>query len=339
MRRLAFVLAFAVAAVGCNESTLIRPGVSAVFFQAPPTEVDILLVVDDSCSMEDEQTKLGEGFDRFVEFFDVADVDYHIGVITTDTDAYVRSGKLVGSGSDRIIDRDTDNADDVFRANVNVGTSGWPYEKGFDAAALALSDDLLEGHNEGFLRDDALLSIIFVSDEEVISQYGINSYVNFWRGLKDEFDRTAFNASALIGIDPDTLEPANCGPNPNQPNAAASYRYHDVAVQTGGVVGSICDNDFADVVNEMGLAASRLLSEFVLERRPKPETLEMRLFIPGDPAAEGEGLLVPWAGTDDGEYPWDYFEDEANEVYRIEFTDLTSLPPVDSQIVLHYELF
>ncbi len=123
------------------------------------------------------------------------------------------------------------------------------------------------------------------------------------------------------------------------PNAAASYRYHDIAVQTGGVVGSICDDDFADVVNEMGLAASRLLAAFDLERRPKPESLEMRLFIPGDPAAEGEGLLVPPEGTDDGEFPWEYIEDADADLYRIEFTDLTSLPPVDSQIVLHYELF
>jgi len=338
MRRLLLVLVIALSAAGCNESTLIRPGVTAFFFQAPPTEVDILLVVDDSCSMSDEQIKLGEGFDRFVEFFDVADVDYHIGIITTDMDAYVRSGKLVGSGSDRIIDRNTEDADDVFRENVNVGTAGWGFEKGLDSAAAAFSNTLLDGHNEGFLRDDALLSIIFVSDEEDISEYGVNSYVNFWRGLKDEFARDAFNASALIGVDPDTGEPGTCG-NPNNPNAVGGFRYHDVVTQTGGVVGSICDDDFSDVVNEMGLASSRLLSEFLLERRPTEDTIEMRLFIPGDPSEEGDGLLVPPEGTDDGEFPWEYVEDLETEEYRVVFLDITSLPPVDSRIALHYELF
>ncbi len=60
------IVLLAVVAAGCNESTLIRPGFTAVYFQAPPTEVDILLVVDDSCSMGDEQEKLSEVFDLSV---------------------------------------------------------------------------------------------------------------------------------------------------------------------------------------------------------------------------------------------------------------------------------
>ncbi len=340
LRRLAFVVALGVFCAGCQENTLIRPGVTAVFFQAPPTEVDILLVVDDSCSMADEQQKLGEGFDRFVEFFDVADVDYHIGIITTDMNSFSRRGRLVGASDERIISRSTPNADDVFRDLVNVGTNGWGFEKGLDAAVAALGDDLLESHNEGFLRDDALLSVIFVSDEEDISEWGVNVYVDYFRGLKDSLDREAFNASALIGVDPDTLEPANCGPNPSFPNAVAGFRYHDVVVQTGGVVGSICESDFADIVNEMGLASSRLIEEFLLERRPKPDSLELRLFIPGDSESEDDGVEVPPEGLgDDGDYAWEYIEDLDAEEYRIVFTDITSLPPIDTKIVLHYELF
>ena len=40
---------------GCNESTLVRPGVTDVRFQNPPTAVDILLVIDNSCSMQPYQ--------------------------------------------------------------------------------------------------------------------------------------------------------------------------------------------------------------------------------------------------------------------------------------------
>lgn len=325
------------AAAGCNEQTLIRPGVTAVLYQSPPTEVDILLIVDDSCSMADEQDELSEGFDRFVEFFDVADVDYHIGVVTTDMLNGNRSGRLVESDDGvTVITRSTDDAADVFGELVQVGTGGAGYEQGLDAAAAALSDELLDDENEGFLREDALLSVIFVSDEEDASPWGVNSYVNFFRGLKDERQRGAFNASALVGVDPDTLEPAACGQSSFDPNAGAfaSFRYSDVAVQTGGVVGSICDSDFADIVAEMGLASSRLLDEFALDRRPREETLEMTIELAGESEVD-----LPPEGTDDGEYPWEYSEDEDQDLWLIRFTDLTSLPPIGSKIVLHYELF
>ena len=33
---------------------------------------------------EDEQVKLSAGFDDFIQYFELADVNYHIGVVTTD---------------------------------------------------------------------------------------------------------------------------------------------------------------------------------------------------------------------------------------------------------------
>ncbi len=317
----------------CQEQILYRPGVTAIFFQSPPTEVDILLVVDNSGSMQDEQQELSVGFDNFVEFFDVADVDYHIGVTTTDMSSGGEEGRLVNHAGTRVIHRDTDDPAEAFRQNVQVGIEGYGFEKGLSAAAHALGDDLDE--NDGFLREDALLSVIFVSDEEDSSRYGVNEYINFFYNLKDTHERDVFNASALVGVDPDTLEPADCSSGFTG-NAAAGHRYHDVAVQTGGVVASICENDFADIVSEMGLASSRLLDRFVLDRRPRPETIEMVLVIPDGDAA---GLEVPSEGTEDGDYPWEYVEDVDAQEYMIRYTDITSLPPIDTQIILHYELF
>ena len=334
---------------GCNENTLTRPGGSQVLYQNPPTEVDILLVVDNSCSMQDEQNELSEGFDRFVEYFEVADVDYHIGVTTTDMES--DRGVLHSAGGEAFITPDTPNPAEVFRDNVQVGIDGWAWEKGLATAAHALSDDLAEGENAGFLRDDALLSVIFISDEEDASPYGVNSYINYFLNRKDSARRDAFNASALVGVDPETLEPTNCGQDATNPNngAAAAFRYSDVAVQTGGVVASICSEEFSDIVSQMGLAASRLVSEFELERRPRIDSIELRLFIPGHPDEDDEGLLVPLEGDEDGNYPWEYIElvegqvseDEGAEPdqFLIRFTDAASLPPIDTRMVVHYEYF
>ena len=319
----------------CQEQTLFRPGVTAIFFQSPPTEVDILLVVDNSGSMQDEQTKLGEGFDNFVEFFDVADVDYHIGVTTTDMSSNGEEGALVDHAGTHVIHRDTDDPAEAFRQNVQVGIEGYGFEKGLSAAAFALSEEMADGANDGFLREDALLSVIFVSDEEDSSHHPVNDYINYFFGLKDTRERDVFNASALVGVDPDTLDPADCSAG-FAGNAAAGHRYHDVAVQTGGVVASICEDEFSHIVSEMGLASSRLLDRFTLDRRPREETIEMILFIAGE---EGDGLEVPPEGTEDGDYPWEYIENADEQEYVIRYTDITSLPPIDTQIILHYELF
>ena len=318
----------------CSETTLVRPGGTDVRFQSPPTEVDILLVVDDSCSMEDEQTKLSDGFAEFVEFFDIADVDYHIGITTTDMVDPERSGRLMGDVP--VITRDTPNAEEVFRDNVKVGIEGSGTERGLDAAARALGESMTAGDNSGFFRSEALLSVIFVSDEEDASHYGVNDYINFFRDLNGQRRRDSFNASALIGIDSDSLEPIDCGLSATNPNAGAraAHRYWEVARQTGGVVASICEDEFAEVVNRMGLASSRLLDTFLLERQPRVDSLDVTLYENDD---DLDGLRLPAEDAED--YPWIYEEDIDAFQYQIRFTDLTRLPPIGSRVVIRYDLY
>lgn len=320
------------AVASCSDNEITRPGWTEIRTQNPPTEVDILLVVDDSGSMSDEQQKLSEGFEDFVVFFDVADVDYHIGVVTTDMDT--DPGLLKEAGGVRVIDRDTEDAADVFADLVRVGVTGSGYERGIDAAQAALSQAMLDGPNAGFFREEALLSVIFVSDEEDGSIGPINARINSLRELKGQRRRDAFNASALVGIDPDTGLPDTCGQTGDPGlGAVAGWRYWDMAHQTGGISASICADEFTDIVSRMGLASSRLLDRFPLEHRPDLETVELTMYVPGTPEFDGEGLRIPPEGLD-GRWPWAFEEPEG--VPTIRFTDLDSLPPVATRIVIRY---
>ena len=350
MRRLLLLLPLVLGLSACEEDVVLESySGTDVLFQNPPTQVDILLVVDNSCSMEDEQDKLSQGFDAFVEFFDVADVDYQIGITTTDMDDPEARGRLVDVPLDpedpddvgvRIIRRETPDADLAFRANVRVGTDGSGSERGLDAAEAALTDHI-DGHNAGFLRDDALLSIIFVSDEEDGSYWPVNRMVTAFRSIKGERERDAFNASALVGLDPNTGVPEECGRVPDQEfvGAAAGERYHDVAVQTGGVAASICAEEFSDIVNRMGLASSRLKEVFELTAEPDVETVEVLAYFASDPEAEvdlpADGLL-----EEDGSLkvsPWVLESDEEEGLFWVRFTDVARLPPLDTRLVITYE--
>jgi hypothetical protein len=323
------LLGFLAVAGACSEYELVRPDHTDVFFQMPPTSVDILLVVDNSCSMADEQEKLSTGFDDFVSAFEFADVDYHIGVVTTDTDNPNQAGRL--QGNPKWIQPDTEAGAEAFKAAVQVGTVGSGYERGLEAARSALGPEMAAGYNVGFLREDAYLSLIFVSDEEDFSTEPVANYINFFWAQKTGQGRDALTASSLVGSD-DAGEPADCG-DQSSPyvGASAAHRYVDVARQTNGIIGSICSDDFSPIIGELGLNSSRLTDRFELSRAPDVDSMEVEI------TPEGEDEAFP-VESDHEDYPWEVqvIEGAQGDEYWLVFVD--NFPPVNAQIVVRYDL-
>jgi hypothetical protein len=139
-------------------------------------KVDILFVIDNSGSMVEEQAKLQRNFEAFITELVSQDVnDYQIGVITTDMEDPTHSGRL--RGNPPIINGQQMSKPQVVQAftkNAVVGVDGTSYEKALDAMRSALSPQMLAkgGPNEGFLREGAVLAIIFVGDEDDCSNNG-----------------------------------------------------------------------------------------------------------------------------------------------------------------------
>ena len=185
---------------------LIRRTQTDVFEQEIRKTVDILLVVDNSCSMVDEQIKLAANFDSFIEQFLTAEVNYQIGVVTTDVTAEER-GLLVGETPVITSEIPVDEARALFQENVKVCATGSGFERGLEAARLAL--DPIENLNPEFLREDAALSIVFISDEDDDSALPVGEYLNFFKGLKGDRgyrDDTLINLSAVVGPPPEGCE-------------------------------------------------------------------------------------------------------------------------------------
>jgi hypothetical protein len=154
-------------------------------------KVDLLFVIDTSGSMADEQINLVQSFPELIEGMrtQLAEtMGYHVGVITTDT--YVgdlscpplQDGVLVtrtgGTDSSNMVCdpyasglRFMTEADDLetkFACAAQVGTEGDGNERPMGALSAALNPTLnADGAcNEGFLRDDALLVVVLITDEE-----------------------------------------------------------------------------------------------------------------------------------------------------------------------------
>ncbi len=173
---------------------------------------------------------------------------------------------------------------EIFAEMVAQGTSGSGLEQGLESVKLATAPDMLAGHNAGLVRADANLTILIVSDEEDSSPDPVDAYLSYFAELKGDAafrDHSIMNVSGVIGADPPEFEGE---PSCRSSNGAADYghRYVDAIEKTGGLVDSICDDDFAPIVAELGLILSGLLSEFELSRYPDIESLKVGLYATDD---------------------------------------------------------
>ena len=158
-------------------------------------KMDILFVVDDSGSMGEEQTNLGANFPRFVAVLDDyiaasgAPLDYRVGVTTTskplttvifppsgspvpvmrDVADGPRGALLTGRGCEMTqpwLERGEPDVAARFACVANVGTDGALIEMPLLMWELALTERVADGTNAGFLREDALLAVVILTDED-----------------------------------------------------------------------------------------------------------------------------------------------------------------------------
>jgi len=293
-------------AAGCNEIAITTVEVTDVHEQSPFEKVDVLLVVDNSGSMGPYQEKLGNDFGGFFDFFEFGEVDWRLAVTHTDSFAF-DFGRVRGP----IVTPDLADPETLFREVVNVGTTGSGLESGLEAAAR-----LLEREDQGFPREDASVSVIFVSDEEDASPNAVSTYVNRLYELKGQRQRTAINASALT-----VTELADCTPE-QFAQSAPGTRYVEVARLTGGITGNLCVDDFEGIVRDLALTTSSMQDTFPLRSRPDLGTLEVRV----------QGQAIPCEAE-----VWSYalVERDGVEQPAIVFAE-DQLPEAGAAIVVEY---
>lgn len=325
MRTLA--LAATLCLPACNEYAIEDFEVVDAFVQDPTEKVDILIVIDNSGSMQGWQLLLGARFTEFISAFVDADVDYHIGVTTTtvhevspndscrqeDIDEIPPPGHLAQG---RYITTQSEDAESIFADLVNVGTCGSGDERGLEAARLALAPETVAGPSYGFIRPDAALSLIFVSDEQDASPDPVHDYIHELYEVKGQRERGAVNASALVVTDLDACIVTAVG-------SSEGSRYVRVAEEMGGVIGNLCNTNFVEMVSQLSLNASRVKDTFFLSEWPDAAT--MRVFVEEDE--------LP---CDDGSWSYQQLEVEGELVPAVVF-DRSHMPRSNARIAVRYD--
>jgi hypothetical protein len=258
--------------------------------QRIPEQVDILWVVDNSTSMLAEQQLLSDNFPFFLQYYRNSGLDWQIAVVSTDMANPDESGKLQGAAGFRWVDSTVPDPVGVFTQMALLGRDGSAREQGRAAAYAALSEPLLSGYNGGFYRDEALLSIIMVSDENDFSEEPTEAgFVAWARALKN--DPSKVTVSGIVGTD------TSCTDRVGQD-------YLDVISQLNGITFSICENDWEPLMQQLGVAAIGLQREFFLTEVPVESTLEVWI--------EDEGVRYDFIPEED--YFWDGDRNSVNFV-------------------------
>jgi len=235
-------------------------------------KVDFLYVVDNSASMVDEQENLARSFVGFSHVLTqtLGDIDRQIMVVDTDdtnvTDIGSETGNLcdgrLGAGTrtswqgqscgipgvQRFMQSDQTDLEDTFSCLAKVGTLGNVDERPIEAllrATGAAPGDLDEECNAGFSRDDAILVVTIITDEEDERSDGDPES---WKRALLATKRGNERAVVVLGLLGDAEVPGGLPGGPCDPlYATDSPRLrHFVEGFELGSLGSVCADDYSE---------------------------------------------------------------------------------------------
>jgi len=105
-------------------------------------KVDVLLVIDNSGSMGDEQANIAANFGPFIETLEEAGADYRIGITTTDMGG---SGCTGSSGGELQVSSCLDRPEDFVFGNADAFAVACEANCALDGAALAIEGSAVTG--------------------------------------------------------------------------------------------------------------------------------------------------------------------------------------------------
>lgn len=277
-------IALALILAGCSKSNYSLPEESTQFAQniTYNNKVDMIIVVDNSSSMSTYQTKLADQTDSMINELNNFGMDYRIVVVTTDMRSGGNGGLFVGTP--KVLDNVTPDLVNVLKNRIKQGNLGSDSERGIMSIEEALTKEV------GFLRADALLAILTLSNEDDHSTNNNAHFIEFLDTLKPKFNGVT-QSWILNFIGVPTLQ-SSCLSDGNTGTKFPGLRWIELAEHTGGLVQEICDTTLGEAVTNIRKRIESVLAEFPLGKKPVVESIKVTI----------NGREIPQSNTDGWEY-------------------------------------
>ncbi len=243
---------------------------------AGPGKADIIFILDNGGSVADVQGRIAAQFSNFLN--SISTIDYRIGIMTTDISSQIsdtpynlngnpalQDGRLVKlTNGQYFITPQTPDPQGTFAANIhrpetdvclanNYQDSHCPSQ---DPRGIYAANLMVNSNYQNFLRPNVQTTFVIISDDDErnstdLSKYGYpqganDSPATLISNFASHFPGKKLKVSALV-IKPGDIACYNdrYGRNGN-PDLFGHYAniYASLVSQTGGVLGSICSNDF-----------------------------------------------------------------------------------------------
>ena len=127
-------------------------------------------------------------------------------------------------------------------------------------------DGTCGGWNKGFLRDNAQLEIVVLSDEEDQSVDQPAIYIDFLKNIKGYHNVSMMHFHSIVGQNPSTCAEAEPG-----------KRYLMVSDATNGIKGDICASDYGPIMEDIGDVTFGLKVQFFLSRLANPSSISVKV--------------------------------------------------------------
>ncbi|HET9237559.1 MAG TPA: hypothetical protein VFO10_09930, partial [Oligoflexus sp.] len=249
-------------------------------------DVDILVVIDNSGSMDKEQENLSTKMDALLA--SIKDANWQISVINTNT---VINGNTLNDGHNdpategqetcisTLIKKGDVNAADEFSKAIKAGTSGSGFEQGIRQAVVGLR---CPGKN--VVRAGSTLAVLIVSDEDNCSQDGGDCGNTKWAKetylidyVEKTLGRTVGKNAGFYGIIAPSKDLCRTALN-----AGTQYiRLFNYKSTPGLNYGNICDANYAGTLNRISDSiALQLDNTFSLSAKPEPGSLVVTVTSP-----------------------------------------------------------
>ncbi len=230
-------------------------------------KVDILFVIDNSGSMEYEQKSMASRVRNFLDV--VKGLNWQIAITTTDpSNKTYGDGRLVtmkGLSSTYILNSSMDDATarTVLSNTLQRTETGSGSEQGIYAAYRAVERSVESaGGNTNFIRSDAQIAVVLISDEDESADGVKNDPANFVKYIQTQFGgQKAMNFHSIITRPDDKACLDGEG-------YSYGHRFAAMANLTGGVIGDVCASDYAAQVQGIAEGVRKTLKSITLSCTP-----------------------------------------------------------------------